>query len=141
MSAAGTPWPRRFAAAVVTLLLFGVVAYLASAFIWLLPHARGSGTFEAIVFAARAVSDTYPGSLMTPAFLVAGIGAVGIGLWRGAPTFASAFVPWLAVSLVIAAAGLYTTETTVAGLARAWPSYLSDALIASLCWALARVFW
>lgn len=132
--------PRRLFAIIAAVLLFGFVAYLASAFIWLLPRAPHSGA-EAILFAARKVGDTYPASLMTPAFLGAGLCIVVAGLWRGTPPLASALGPWLAITLAIAGAGLYSAETTVTGLMRAWPFYLSDAVIASLCWALARAFW
>jgi hypothetical protein len=134
----------RFIAIVVTLLLFAFAAYLVSAFIWLLPHAYAretSGTLDALLFAARSVPATYPGTLMTPAFLGAGLSVIVTSLWQGKPPLLSALIPWLLISLAIAGYGLYLTETTVTGLARAWPSYLSDAIIACLCWAVARLFW
>jgi hypothetical protein len=144
---------RRFVAVIVTLLLFGLAAYLASSFIWLLPHgfrhardaAPDAGTvglvIDAISWSARSLGRTYPGSLMTPAFFVAGIGMIVAGLWRGLPALGSALIPWTFATLAIAGAGLYSTETTMAGLLRAWPFFLADAAIASLCWALARPFW
>ncbi len=131
----------RLLAVIVTLLLFGLVAYLVSAFIWLLPHAPDAGAVSAILFAIRSVGDTYPGTLMTPAFLGAGLCAAVAGLWRGEPPPSSALVPWLVITLAIAANGLYFGETTIAGHATAWPFYVSDAIVACLCWAAARLFW
>ena len=145
--------PSRFAAIVITLLLFGVIAYLVSAFVWLLPHAfrharemspDASGfnlAVNALLFAARFVLDTYPGSLMTPAFAVAGLCTTVAGLWLGKPPSASALLPWIAITIAVAGFGLSSGETTLTGLASAWPFYLSDAVIACLCWALARPFW
>jgi hypothetical protein len=132
---------QRIPAVIATALLFGCVAYLTSAFVWLLKHVPAAGVIEAIFFTARSLGETYPGTLMTPAFLGAGLGVVVAGLWRGAPPLASALVPWLVIALAIAGAGLYSTETTLAGLFRAWPLYLCDGVIASLCWAVARAFW
>jgi hypothetical protein len=132
---------QRVSAVIATALLFGLVAYLASAFIRLLAHAPDASAVDAILFAARSLGDTYPGTLMTPAFLGAGLCVVVAGLWRGTPPLSSALGPWLAITLAIAGGGLYSTETTLAGLFRVWPFYLCDAVIASLCWALARAFW
>ena len=106
------------------------------------PDASGFNlAVNALVFAARFVLDTYPGSLMTPAFAVAGLCTTVAGLWLGKPPLASALLPWIAITIAVAGFGLSSGETTLTGLASAWPFYLSDAVIACLCWALARPFW
>ena len=143
---------HRLFAIAVTLLLFGFVSYIASAFLSMLPmtyeqcgSVPGITTFEilrrTVTISGRSAMAVYPQALINPSFLAAGLGVVIGGVRRGKPPFESALLPWLAVMLLVIFFSLSSLETTPEAIIEYWPFILADAVIASLCWALARVFW